>query len=350
MQYSHNWAIDEIQKDHQFMVDVANQEHERLCEDVRRRLIRQVNEKKAMLQKEKDRNDISDSNTHLLHPNQYGLSNGASPGGQQSLRPKTRNTRYGGGDNEDQENGNGNGNGNNKRKRKALADGDSGSPGPAGREIDQTSSKEAIPKQETASSTAPFYTIDRLFSEKELNIHYTAAQMEVLDMYKRRKLNADAQHNSASLVPTNANASDAEDDAAEPTFGTDGQADESLLLAAPEMGRSTTNTSYHATRNSQKAMTLNNAVTEAESLGALRGRYDGIKVVAQIAALPKDHHNKRMADDFLRAPPLTELEIETDRLMIKQAITDEDAGRESSRKLLEEAYQERVDHVGTGSP
>lgn len=306
---------------------------------MRQRLIQQVNQKKAALLKEKERLDIGDTNTHHFHPAQFGPANGASPGGPHSQR-KTRHARarY---DFEDLDNAGGNG----KRKRKALADADNGSPAPAGRDVEPTISKETYAKVEAHQNTAPLYSIERLFSERELIENLRGASYDVLEVMKRRKLSNDFQANIASAVPTNVDASDGEDDAAaEAAFANDGTADDPFL-AAPEMGRTTTNTSYHATR-STRVLNFSNGLSTGENLGELAGRYQAVE---RIGTYPMQHKDKRSTgkdDEHNRAPPLTELEAEADQLLMRQAMLEEDNGRDANAKLLNDVVDEKGDYIG----
>lgn len=271
----------------------------------------------------------------MLHPSQFGPTNGASPGGPHSQR-KTRHARarY---DFEDLENAGGN----NKRKRKALAEGENGSPTPAGRDIEPAMSKEAYGKLEAHHNTAPLYSIDRLFSERELTENLRGASYEVLDSMKHRKLSNDSQVNLAFAVPTNVDVFDAEEDAAaEANFGNDGATDDPSL-AAPEMGRTTTNTSYHATRSS-RVPNLNTGISAIEILGELAGRYQAVE---RIGSYTREQKERKKEDEYNRAPPLTENEAEYDQLLMRQAMLEEDAGREANAKLLNNISEERTDYV-----
>ncbi|KAK4697233.1 hypothetical protein P7C71_g817, partial [Lecanoromycetidae sp. Uapishka_2] len=341
--YRHNFRIEEIQKDHDYQVSVAHQEHIRLAEQLRQRLIQQVNLKKTALLKDKERLDIGDTSTHHFHPAQFGPTNGASPGGQPSQR-KTRHARarY---DFEDLDNAGGN----SKRKRKALTDAENGSPPPAGRDTEPSMSKEAYAKLEAHQNNAPLYSIERLFSERELTENLRGASYDVLETMKRRKINNDPQNNLASTVPTNIDTSDVEDDAAaEAAFGNDGATDDPFLLAAPEMGRTTTNTSYHATR-STRVLNLNIGLSAGENLGEFAGRFQAIE---RIGTYPMQHKDKRSGakeDEHNRAPPLTDLEAEADQLLMRQAMVEEDEGRDANAKLLKDLVEERGDHISGGA-
>ena len=295
--------------------------------------------------KEKERLDVGDTSVHIFAPTQFGSTNGASPGGPHSQR-KTRHARarY---ENEDPDIVGVN----NKRKRRALADGENGSPAPAGHEVEPTIPREAYDKLEAHQSSAPFYSVERLFSERELNENIKGASYDVLEnmrmeMMKRRKSNLDAQINIPSALTINDDASDAEEAViGDNSFGNDGAIDDPFLLAAPDMARTTTNTSYHATR-STRVLNLNNGVSVGESLGELAGRY---AMIERIGTYPKvEPKEKKREEEYNRAAPSTDLEAETDIILMRQAMLDEDAGREVHKKLLYEVVEERPDHIGGG--
>ena len=302
---------------------------------MRQRLIQGVNQKKAFLLKEKEKLDIADSNALLFRPDQFTINNTASPGGPQSNR-KTRHTRHRL-DAEDMDTTSGN-----KRKRKGLPDGDNGSPTPAGRDVEAINVlKEANVKLEAHRHHAPLYSIDRLFSEKELNGNLQQASYYVIENMKRRKLNADAQNNLLSLVPTNADGTDNEDDGgAETNFGNDVVMDDALLTA-PEMGRSITNTSYHATR-STRVQNLSNGISAGDSLGELAGRHAG---VALIGVYQKE---KKREDEYNRAPGLSDQEAETELALMKALMAEEDEGKTVNAKLLDDVVEYVADYVGPG--
>jgi hypothetical protein len=140
-------------------------------------------------------------------------------------------------------------------------------------------------------------------------------------------------------MPTTADVSDLEDEV-EPNFGADGTADDALLTA-PEMGRTITNTSYHATR-STRVLNINNGLAAGESLGELAGRHAGATL---IGTYQKD---KKKEDDYNRAPALTDVEAEADLAWMKTLMAEEDEGKTVNTKLLDDLLEEREDHVGTG--
>lgn len=167
---------------------MAREEHALLSNTIRDRLIQQLTSKKAKLLKEKEQLDIADSNALLFNPAQFNIGNPiASPGGAQNR--KTRNTRYRPGDVEDLPSIS---QAENKRKRKAAyEDNDNGSPAPANRisaegSLGSSSSyRELKRKIQYSQFEAPIYSLDSLFSEKELAITLNRAHSAATDYFNR---------------------------------------------------------------------------------------------------------------------------------------------------------------------
>ena len=294
-------------------------------ESLRQRLLASVQAKKAALQRDKEKLDIADTNALLYHPNQFSINNVASPGGPQSNR-KTRHTRHRlEADELDAVNGT-----NGKRKRKGPADVENGSPV---REAEQTNGFKGFEaRQEDLQVTAPIYSIEKLFTEKELNIHLQSASLDVLEHQqstKRRKVDA------PSAIPM-IDPSDHEDEVdAEPDFGGDGTGD--IFLEAPAMERNTTNQSYHATRSTRNIIFANGATRE--NLGELAGRQTAAEMIGTY------QKEKKKDDDYNRAPALSDQEAAEDFALIAKAMKDEDQRRPSDASLLDEVAGERRDYT-----
>ena len=148
---------------------LAALEHHALSTTLRDRLINSVTNKKNRLSRDRETIEIGESNALLLHPSQFGLVNPASPGGMHSKRA----TRY----RRDAEEISNFAEGN-KRKRKA---GDSDeSPAPT-RRIDNGSSTPLWFAEKNAMQAAQIdsalYSIDKLFTEKELAMTYNQAAL-----------------------------------------------------------------------------------------------------------------------------------------------------------------------------
>lgn len=190
-----------------------------------------ISGKKSRLMREKEQFDISDTNALLLHPNQFTLTNPASPGGIQSNR-KTRHTRNRPGLDEF---GNGIVSDGNKRKRKAPHDDDIGSPARDGHSTPAERGKAAMSQHQTA----PTYSIHSLFTDKELAAHANYAHIATAHFFSTSK-----KQEGASGTATNGNTTDAEDtDAA-------GQEEGNGTPAASDMVR-TASQNFHATRSTR---------------------------------------------------------------------------------------------------
>lgn len=150
-------------------VETAYRERKALQSTLQDRLLNAITSKKARLSKEKEALEISDSSALLLHPNQFSYTNPASPGGTHSKRT-TRLRR------EMEEHPNYS----ESRKRKRNAGDDDGSPVPIRRALDTSNTtplwqndKIRVMRRETG----PIYSIDKLFTDKELSMTYNQAAM-----------------------------------------------------------------------------------------------------------------------------------------------------------------------------
>ena len=119
--------------------------------------------------REKEQLDIADTNALLLHPSQFSITNPASPGGNHTVR-KTRFTRHRG---EYDDLANGYSEIGNKRKRKTAMDEDIGSPSRNG----HTTPADRMRNGQAATQLDKAYSINQLFTEKELNLQSHQAQI-----------------------------------------------------------------------------------------------------------------------------------------------------------------------------
>ncbi|KAB5585855.1 Sds3-like-domain-containing protein [Coniochaeta sp. 2T2.1] len=150
---------------HIHKVETAKREHKALAQTLRDRLLNTITSKKYRLNKEKEALEISDASALLLHPNQFSLTNPASPGGTHTKRT-TRLRR---------EMDDMSGLDNKKRKRNAAED--DGSPAPQRRALDPSSTTPLWQGDRLTNrkTTGPVYSIDKLFTDKELSMTYNAA-------------------------------------------------------------------------------------------------------------------------------------------------------------------------------
>src|SRR5438045_5718387 len=182
------------------MIKVAEGEHRALAATLRDRLLNNVNGRKARLNREKDDAlNISESNAMLLHPNQYVITNPSSPGGIHGKRT-TRHRREVDEIPSFPENY--------KRKRKAADD--IGSPLPTRRLLANGFdtpiwTSEQIARATNKGSNKPLYSLEKLFTERELHMTYTqavvAAQMYIIS-HKCRKP-GDRSSSDEAATPSN---------------------------------------------------------------------------------------------------------------------------------------------------
>lgn len=152
---------------HAFKIETANREYRALSQTLRDRLINVIMSKKTRLNKEKEALEISDASALLLHPNQFSITNPASPGGAHGKRA-TRQRR----ELEDMAFEN------KKRKRNANND-DDGSPAPQRRALDAAGTTPLWQTDRLASrkATGAVYSIDKLFTDKELGMTSSVATL-----------------------------------------------------------------------------------------------------------------------------------------------------------------------------
>ncbi|KAL1841398.1 hypothetical protein VTJ49DRAFT_7075 [Mycothermus thermophilus] len=150
---------------HAFKVETANREFRALSQTLRERLINLIMSKKARLNKEKEALEISDASALLLHPNQFSITNPASPGGAHGKRSTRQRREF-----EDIAF---------DKKRKRMANDDDGSPAPQRRALDggATTALWQTDRLAGRKATGAVYSIDKLFTDKELSMASMAATL-----------------------------------------------------------------------------------------------------------------------------------------------------------------------------
>jgi hypothetical protein len=224
----------------------AEEEHKALASQIRQRLITTISKRRQQLLRDKEQLDIADNNAMLLNPNQFSVNNPGSPGGGQNR--KTRHLRHraispSGGDE----------NGKRKRKMPAMDDEGNESPAPGFRSLPPPDSlgggrspfKDARDKSIYAQFEAPAYSLERLFTDKELALATNTAQNATYKYFYQppqqqqqqdsgSNTNATAEPSVDNEARDNALAADGED--AGP-FGAAGDAVNTPPAGAPEMER-----------------------------------------------------------------------------------------------------------------
>ena len=308
----------------------------------------------AALQREKEKLDIADTNALLHHPTQFSINNVASPGGLQSNR-KTRHTRHRMEAEEMEANLNSNNGG--KRKRRTAAENDNGSPGPStSREAEQNASSLYRDTQtRTGIPTAPtVYTLDRLFSDRELTANLQQATYDVIQSYstsssfnKRRKPNQAAVNGNADFsASANADTNGADDDGlvtqdVVPTISApDGMTDG--LASSVAMDR-TPSQLYHATRSAGRLLASTNPQS---TLGELAGRQSAADLIGSYGR--GSEKAKKDGDEYQRAPPLSEQEALDDLRLMEAAMKREEEEEDESEEEVED-YEAGAGSRGTYS-
>ncbi|KAF9893130.1 hypothetical protein FE257_012541 [Aspergillus nanangensis] len=226
----HNSNLERFQREYSFRVHFAEEEYNNLSSTVRERLVQQISTKRLRLMREKEQLDLADTNALLLHPNQFSITNPASPGGIHGNR-KTRHTRH---RVDLDELGNGIMSEHlNKRKRKAAEE-DVGSPV---REAFSNPAERAK-TQAAQQQHAPVYSINQLFTEKELSAHANQAHVATVHFFATSK-----RADQPSGTATNGNNTDAEDASGAGDGTEDG-------TPATDMAR-TASQNFHATRSTR---------------------------------------------------------------------------------------------------
>lgn len=230
---------------HAFKTDTAAREHRHLSATLRERLTNTITAKKVRLTKEKEALEISDASALLLHPNQFSITNPASPGGAHSKRAtRLRQTA------DDLANIVGSG-GADARKRKRNGGDDDGSPAPQRRSDNNgTTALWHGDRLGYRKVTGPVYSIDKLFTDKELSMCYNNAALASHKylLSHRTKVNSNGE-----LVSSNSDTESGDEDA-----NTNGSYRDATPLAAVGMERAPSHAT-RSTRGANNASAQNNA-------------------------------------------------------------------------------------------
>ncbi|KAJ5181543.1 hypothetical protein N7449_011690 [Penicillium cf. viridicatum] len=275
---NYNNVMERQQRDRDFRTYFAQEEFRHLSSTLRERLVQNISGKRARLMREKEQLDIADTNALLLHPNQFSITNPASPGGIHSNRKTTRHTRH---RVDLDELGNGFMSELNKRKRKAPEE-ETGSPA---RDAGDATPAKRNKAEVTKEQVAPTYSIHSLFTDKELNAHANQAHLAAVHFFSTSRR---PDHGSGAV--TNGNNTDAED-----TPEGTGHEDNGTPSAADMMRTASHN--FHATRSTR--------TTAAHS--ALSALADLADKPATRPILPYHVLSNHHARPNGNAPPLTSL-------------------------------------------
>ncbi|KUJ15333.1 uncharacterized protein LY89DRAFT_648588 [Mollisia scopiformis] len=174
----------EIAAQHAYKKKLATNEYKALSSTMRDRLINSVTSKKARLSKDKEALEINNDNAYLLHPSQFSLTNPASPGGVHGKRA-TRHRREADELPNFAES--------HKRKRKAQ-DSDE-SPAPSRQRLENGTSTPVWHAEKQHANAlqfdTPLYSIEKLFTEKELSMTYNSSALAAYSYMNRPTQNGE---------------------------------------------------------------------------------------------------------------------------------------------------------------
>ena len=317
LQAKYHNSMSELFSRYQFQVKLAQEEHRYLADTIRERLVQSVGKRRERLLKEKEQLDIGDSNALMLHPNQFSIANPASPGA--GAKRATRHAgKRAGADPDDPSSLL------DKRKRRYLFDEtDTQSPAPMPSRMEYGGAspfRDGRSKNAYHQYEAPVYSIDRLFTEKELSMAMNRAAIAATNFLVRlRQNNEQSNGNGPSAA-----ALDAEDAPnLQNLLVPDAEMDDTGTPAAADMER-TVSQSYHATRGATRSL-LNDLAT-----AATRDVPFGTATPMYVPAVMGTKANSAPVS----AAPATQSEIEQDLIAMQRETNYDDL---YNNKLLERA-------------
>ncbi|KAK5126117.1 hypothetical protein LTR85_011472 [Meristemomyces frigidus] len=331
-------SVAELERLTQQKLHQADEEHKALTSTIRSRLVASITKKRQHLLRDKEQLDIADSNALLLHPSHFSINNPGSPGGGQNRKTRHLRHRAISPGAEVGENG--------KRKRKAAALDEDGneSPAPAFRPLPPPDAlgggrspfKDAREKNIYTQYEAPAYSLERIFTEKELALATATAQQATYRHFHQPQQQQEqaSNGNGTTAVPSidgevvGAEAADGEEGAAHPTTeglaaGTPPPSQPTPAAAAPEMERTTSH--QVLTRGGARAnplAALSDLATAAAGVASAPVRDNPFAPV-----VPSYHAVTRSEKSGAPAPPgVGQLDIDNDFEMMRRAGDPADGG------------------------
>lgn len=367
-------SVKELERLTQQKLHQAEEEHKALTSTIRQRLITSISKKRAQLLRDKEQLDIADSNALLLHPSHFGINNpGSPPNGLQNR--KTRHTRHRAGS---PAAGDIELNGVKLKKRKAnlLEDDGNESPAPGGSRTlpppdalggGRSPFKDARDKNVYTQYEAPAYSLERIFTEKELAMATDIAKLATYRYFHQRQEKPEhgSNGNGTAVASTDGelmDTADGEDAPVATTEGVNGTPPPGQPAAA-EMERSTSH--QVLTRGGARANPLaalqDLANLAANERAAPTGGVSGKDPFAPV--IPSYHAVTRSEKSGAPAPSgVSHLDMDNDFAMMRQGsraragadadseimadADDEEAAQQMRRQLLDQA----LNQMGTSQP
>lgn len=343
----------------------AEEEHKALTNTIRQRLITSITKKRAQLLRDKEQLDVADSNALLLHPSHYGINNpGSPPNGLQNRKTRHLRHRAGSPNPGDLE-------GNGKKKRKAAAMDEDGneSPAPGFRSLPPPDAlgggrspfKDARDKNVYTQYEAPAYSLERIFTEKELAMATDTAKLATYRYFHQPQTEQQGSNSNGTAVPSVdgevPDAAEGEDIPVATTEAGNGTPPPTHLAAA-DMERSSSH--QVLTRGGARANPLAALQDLANLAASERAAPSGGGTATKdpfAPVIPSYHAVTRSEKSGAPAPPgVAHTDIENDFAMMRQAgargggadpesevladADDEQAAQQMRRQLLDQALSQ----------
>ncbi|KAK4627271.1 hypothetical protein CLAFUW4_04948 [Fulvia fulva] len=197
----YNASLAELDKTYSQRIQQAEEEHKALSATIRQRLSTTLHKKRQLLLRDKEQLDIADSNAMLMHPNHFSIGNNPGSPSQNgtAINKRTRHLRHNRGPSpapgELGENG--------KRKRKfPHGDDDHGNESPAYLAGGRSPFKDARTQREYAQFDAPAYSLERLFTDKELAMATETAKIATYKYFHQPQEKEQGPSSNDTAVPS----------------------------------------------------------------------------------------------------------------------------------------------------
>lgn len=352
LQHHYKTSLSELQRNTDYKLQLAKNEHAALENTVRQRLIASITKKRQQLLRDKEQLDIADSNALLLHPNQFSIN--VNPGSPGKGERKTRHLRHRAASPSEVA-------GVGKKRKITTLEPEDGneSPAPAFKPIandlggGRSPFKDAREKTLYTQYEAPAYSLERIFTDKELAMATNTAQIATF----KHLQGLDQPANSASNGGPSTAVPSVDGEILPPAPSADGDLDVIMQHdgtsntpppgAAPEMERTTSH--QVLTRGGARANPLA-ALTDLATLAANSAPTD----VRPFAPVMPNMHAVTKSEKAGAPPPagVDSYNIESDFELMARAMEnhEEDDDTSSGKPLREQLLEQALDFQSVSQP
>nr|OQO26072.1 hypothetical protein B0A51_07004 [Rachicladosporium sp. CCFEE 5018] len=310
---SYESSIAEVERLTAQRLHQAEEEHRALANTIRQRLITTISKRRTNLLRDKEQLDIADSSALLLHPSQFSLNNPGSPGYHNGQNRKTRHLRHHRAVSPAV--GNDDGPNNGKRRRKNGEEDGNESPAPNIRPPPdnlgggRSPFKDAREKNTYIQFEAPAYSLERLFTEKELAMATDTAKLAT-HRYFHHPPPTQPESAQPTTLPSEVGSLAAGLDAAEDHPGTP--------TAAVEMERTTSSVLTRGTLRANPLAALSDLATAAAAAQGPSSRDN------PFAPVIPNYHAVTRSEKTGAPPPLAinSMDAESDFEMMRRGPSD----------------------------